>query len=569
MSKKDNTKFMINNSLTEEIQAGSIYRKCGYHIYSYDYASTMRKHQDISEISKDDILKTDISSTITIKIAFHFLSQRNTFNKNRVLARTHDIILSLNDDFNNYTTNQNTMNNFRYKSIINRVFSDNNQKQSIYLAQDYLDILPVQSANIIFQLGEVYYYPVKNQSSLAQYTDTTDTELELQTIKKYIYQNRADAIEPDKFLNIWVIDITDTTVLGFSSFPWDNRDSFDGIIVNRRCFFPEDYGESNFNLFKTFTHQMGHYFGILHVLNTNTTQGAFAAANINSDNQDNNTYVTDTPVQFAPIYDPSDKINNAKLHTDMAYNPLFMNFMDYTYDRYVTMFTKNQIQKMRYMISKYRPNINYSVHNSELPIPKYNPETDTIIKNIDTSNNVVQLDQNKPSPIPALSSTPNIQSQNPSNISNTENIRRYNPNMAFNMTNTQPYNPNMASKNMYPNGTHSVNPSIGATKLPNTASQMMEKMMHPSSARQINTKASAILPQTNTISQNKQTGQSRTLTNNLVSTLGQNTTPNTAIKFTRYGQPIQDSHVTKKIQNRQDVSKPRRIFTRTRPVDVN
>lgn len=50
-----------------------------------------------------------------------------------------------------------------------------------------------------------------------------------------------------------------TSIMGLSSFPWENIDDYTGIIVNRKAFFPEDYGETSYNLYKTFTHEMGHF----------------------------------------------------------------------------------------------------------------------------------------------------------------------------------------------------------------------------------------------------------------------------------------------------------------------
>jgi len=200
-----------------------------------------------------------------------------------------------------------------------------------------------------------------------------------QAIKQYIYKHRAMAIDPEHFLNIWVIDMADTAALGFSTFPWESMDGYHGVVAHTRSFFPEDYGETNFHLYKTFSHQIGHYFGLPHELNLDTNIETYAAINLNLDTNITRNYLEEAQNQFVLLHDPLNQTINGKLHNDMSYNPLFMNFMDYTYDKYVTMFTHDQIQQMRHMISTYRPNLNSLQHNVILPLPKYNPTTDTFV----------------------------------------------------------------------------------------------------------------------------------------------------------------------------------------------
>lgn len=385
MSKRTNNRFTIVNKDTNQIP----FRKCSHHIHSYYYAANIKQHDELME-KLNALTKPDIDNSINIIVVLHFLAPRGSFNKNRVLSRAHDIIQSLNDDFNNYSTNTNTMNNFKYKSIINQVFLSNMSKQNTYLGNEYLKFLPTKPSNITFELGEIYYYPIKNKLTLGPYDDFKNVEIEHQTVKQYIYQNRADAIKPENFLNIWIIDMADTSILAFSNFPWEIMDNYHGVCISRRCFFPEDYGEINFNLFKTITHAIGHFLGLLHVMGNDTGIGAYAASNINADTEqmiENNIgdYIAETPQQFHNACDPTDKDRNRRLHTDKQYNPLFMNFMDYTHDKFVCMFTQNQIRKMRLILATYRPNINSLVHKEKLPVAKYNPETDTVFETVEVS----------------------------------------------------------------------------------------------------------------------------------------------------------------------------------------
>ena len=432
MSNRSNNRFATTNKNIDQSQTCK-YRKCAHHIYSHNYAANMRQHDEIMSKIADKICSTDMDNTFNINLVFHFLAPKGTFSRDKVLSRAHDIVMTLNDDFNNYTNNPNTMNNFKYKSIINQVFTSNIPKQNIYLGQDYLKFLPTKPSNITFELGEIYYYPVKHRLNLSGYDDIKDVEIQFQVIKQYIHNNRADAISPENILNIWIIDMADTSIMGFSNFPWEVIDNYHGIVMNRRSFFPEDHNETNFSSYKTVTHCVGHYLGLLHVFSNNSGPGVYAATNINADTE-NIPEVDDNgcdKINF--MFDPTDKIGNKKLHFDNQYNPLFMNFMDCTHDKYVSMFTMNQLQKMRYMLATYRPKLNSLTNKIKLPIPKYNPDTDTIsgtiytkndgvrnpplIPSRETCNNPRLVAQSTSNSSPLISQAP-LMTQTPSNIQN-------------------------------------------------------------------------------------------------------------------------------------------------------
>lgn len=393
-----NSKFVVSNK-----SPSGMTRKCGLHIYSHSYAANVRRHDEIFTDSMNILNNVNMDTSINIKMVFHFLAPNGSYNRDRVLSRIHDIVQSLNDDFNNYTSNPNTMNNFRYKSIVNQVFLGNMQKQNIYLGPDYMRFLPFTPSNITFDLGEVYYYPVKTRLNLSRYDDVKELEIEQQVIKQYIHHNRADAIHPEHFMNVWIIDMVETDVMGFSNFPWETIDNYHGIVMNRRVFFPEDYSENSFNMYKTMTHQVGHYLGLVHVSNQNLSVGFTPPSNLNTDTNmiiDREDAKVNIPNRLNVSFDPMDQNTNKNLHSDNQYNPLFMNFMDLTLDKYVTMFTSNQIKKMRYLLFEYRPKINSLTFRIRLPIPKYNPDTDTLAATVSGSS----ISRNPPS-VPSYEKT--------------------------------------------------------------------------------------------------------------------------------------------------------------------
>ena len=377
MSKRPNNRFNMESHNIDTQQ----YRKCAHHVKSINYMNHVKQHHTIATGSGDLLRIVDIDTPINIVLVFHFLAPRGTYSKERVQNRAADVVTSLNDDFNNYSPSANTMNNLRYKNIINQVFISNIPKQNIYLGAKYLELIPTRPSNIIFQLGEIYYYPVKHQLNLSSYDDIKDVDIEHQVIGQFICRHGAKAIHPDNFLNIWIVDITGTNILGFSNFPWESANDYYGIIINRRAFLPEDYNESAFSAYKTFTHEIGHFLGLLHVPNHHSGPGVQPIGNINDDSDiplDPQSLQKDNTIPIL-AYDPTDKNQNKLLHYEPDFNPLFMNFMDNSYDKYCTMFTNKQIQIMRHMIIAYKPNINSIIHRVKLPNPKYNPDTDTMV----------------------------------------------------------------------------------------------------------------------------------------------------------------------------------------------
>uniref|UniRef100_A0A6C0C5M6 Peptidase M43 pregnancy-associated plasma-A domain-containing protein n=1 Tax=viral metagenome TaxID=1070528 RepID=A0A6C0C5M6_9ZZZZ len=382
--------FAISNRDIKQVGSKRSHHKCAHHANSYNYSSNVSMHNQIVNDLVANQVQVDMTTPINATIAFHFLAQPGTFDTADVFSRALEVVAVINDDFNNYSTNPRTMNNLKYTNVVSQVFTGDLEKQDVYLSEDYLDVIPEAPSNITFELGEIYYYPVTSLLNLAAYDDINEIELEYQAIRQFISRNQAFAIRPDNFLNIWIVDMVNTDILGFSNFPWEVNDLHNGIIINRIVFFPEELVANGlffpYDRFKTFSHEIGHYFGLLHIFNNDNDNAQYAAVNINEGEQVGfdgggqftGDYIADTPIQFQPTYDPTDILTSRELLTNPDYNPLFMNFMDYTYDKYLTNFTYNQIQKMRYMIFTYRPGI--VEPTSVLPTPVFNPVTNTIIE---------------------------------------------------------------------------------------------------------------------------------------------------------------------------------------------
>ena len=133
---------------------------------------------------------------------------------------------------------------------------------------------------------------------------------------------------PDKYLNIWVAS-TGGFPLGFACLPGTCPAWEDGVIVDPLVFGTTCNTNPPFNLGRTTTHEIGHFFNLNHIWGNE------------SDECDEDDMVDDTPLQNAPhfgcpIYPTS----------SCGSNDMFVNYMDYSNDECLAMFTEGQKLRM-------------------------------------------------------------------------------------------------------------------------------------------------------------------------------------------------------------------------------
>ena len=145
-------------------------------------------------------------------------------------------------------------------------------------------------------------------------------------------------------LNIWTTN--GPGYLGFATFPsWYKRaPQLDGIVLDYNSFKGGAYG-SAFSLAKTWTHEVGHWLGLLH-----TFQGAC---------NDKGDYVDDTPFEATPTSGcPAGKDTCPEPGTDPIHN-----YMDYSYDSCYDQFTAGQAARMQGQYLYFRADGGHSVGN--------------------------------------------------------------------------------------------------------------------------------------------------------------------------------------------------------------
>lgn len=177
----------------------------------------------------------------------------------------------------------------------------------------------------------------------------------------------------EDYMNIWVINFNDpSNFIGYAQFPesplpgLENSSSdplTDGIVINYRDVGSVDDEptpgafnlEPQFNKGRTATHEIGHFFGLRHIWGDASSCSA-------------TDYVDDTPSQ-------SNETTGCPSHPQVSctVNKMFQNFLDYTNDACMNLFTAGQVTRMEIILqnSPRRASLTTSLGSQE-PAPVAN-----------------------------------------------------------------------------------------------------------------------------------------------------------------------------------------------------
>lgn len=182
--------------------------------------------------------------------------------------------------------------------------------------------------------------PAGNQTTGVTRTQTDSTSFAGVDNEKFSSSGGKDGWDPTKYLNIWVCNLGQTGTLGYATIPSDlsSFPSYDGVVIDYRAFGRTGTaGTGGFDVNgdgRTGTHEVGHWLNLEHIW---------------GDAQCGDDLVGDTPEhEFENYGCPTFPYNadNSCTNGTGSGGEMYMNYMDYTDDTCMNMFTAGQKARM-------------------------------------------------------------------------------------------------------------------------------------------------------------------------------------------------------------------------------
>jgi hypothetical protein len=159
---------------------------------------------------------------------------------------------------------------------------------------------------------------------------------------KYAATGGSDAWDPSRYLNIWVTRLSGN-YLGVAAPPGTGYpEEQEGVAILYTAFGTTGSVGNVYNLGRTATHEVGHYFGLKHVWGDDNGTCSIDDGIADTPLQGDNTY-------GCPAFPRLDNCSS------VAPGIMFMNYMDYTDDACMHLFTAGQVDRIRFVLENIKP----------------------------------------------------------------------------------------------------------------------------------------------------------------------------------------------------------------------
>lgn len=175
-------------------------------------------------------------------------------------------------------------------------------------------------------------------TGIVRYTTSETSFNYLTNHVKHSSLDGADAWDTDSYLNIWITNLSDD-ILGYATFPDDGVEDEQGVVISYASL--PGGAATAYNRGKTLTHEVGHYFNLYHIW------GDDNGSCYGSD------YVDDTPNQANSTGSCRNGVVTDNC-TPSGNGIMYQNYMDYTPDACLLMFTTQQVARMETAYANYR-----------------------------------------------------------------------------------------------------------------------------------------------------------------------------------------------------------------------
>ena len=223
--------------------------------------------------------------------------------------------------------------------VFNVLYKTNAQNVSEAQLNSQIDVLNEDfgAANADYDLAPSEFAPVRSGNTKIVFVrdavtirkKSNKTQWSTNNAMKKSSQGGIDPTDPTTKLNIWVCNMGGG-ILGYAQFPGGNP-ATDGVVLDDQATGRVGTAASPYGLGRTATHEIGHWLNLRHIWGDATC---------------GNDQVNDTPIATSsnggcPAY-PKLSTCGGSSHAMMT-----MNYMDYTYDACMYMFTIGQKDRMR------------------------------------------------------------------------------------------------------------------------------------------------------------------------------------------------------------------------------
>lgn len=182
--------------------------------------------------------------------------------------------------------------------------------------------------------------------------------------------------DPTSYLNMWTVDFEKSDLLGYAQFPSqsgllglsddEGLGTTDGVICNYNTFgsrtiYPNGiYGGNNYDKGRTMTHEVGHWLGLRHIW---------------GDSDCGDDYCMDTPTAHHKNYNCPSKMNCDNTDFEMVEN-----YMDYTDDACMNIFTVDQTNRMATVLNNATRRNTLKLSQKDQAIPLLANDAEIIIE---------------------------------------------------------------------------------------------------------------------------------------------------------------------------------------------
>lgn len=179
------------------------------------------------------------------------------------------------------------------------------------------------------------------------------------------------------YMNMWSINFSDNSLLGYATFPQSSglngldapfgTTQTDGVVANYTTFGSSDFNNGTFSLIapydkgRTMTHEVGHYLGLRHIWGDNNS---CPLTNTNNDKD----FCADTPAAKSANNNCPNGIDSC---TESPGLDMIQNYMDYTTDTCMNIFTMDQKMRITTVMNNSPRRLSLKTSNKDMPIPLF------------------------------------------------------------------------------------------------------------------------------------------------------------------------------------------------------